>query len=198
MSPGSHYLFDSSGIFSKIAVLVLLGALLLPQVPMAANDADSPTIGPPFDSLKRAELRDSFDEIHHGHRHEAIDILKPRGTPILAVTEGTIVKLFHSKPGGLTIYEFDDSGTYCYYYAHLDDYAPGLHEHMKVMRGQVIGSVGTSGNAEANAPQLHFAINRLDPQKRWWKGEPIDPYPILLQAVGGEQVGAVPQERGLP
>jgi peptidoglycan LD-endopeptidase LytH len=124
--------------------------------------------------------------------------MKPRGTPILAVADGTIVKLFHSVPGGLTIYEFDDSETYCYYYAHLDHYAEGLHEHMKVKRGQVIGYVGTSGNAEANAPQLHFAINRLDPQKRWWKGEPLDPYPILLKAVSGQELGSASQERGLP
>ena len=159
---------------------------------------EAPTIGAPFESLKRSELRDSFNEIHHGHRHEAIDIMKPRGTPILAVTDGTIEKLFLSKPGGLTIYEFDNSGTYCYYYAHLDRYATGVHEHMKVARGQVIGYVGTSGNAEANASQLHFAINRLEPEKRWWKGEPINPYPILLRAVSGEELGAAPQERGLP
>ena len=159
--------------------------LLLAQISSAATGAEGPdAVGPPFDSLKSAELHDSFDEIHHGHRHEAIDIMKPRGTPILAVADGTIVKLFHSEPGGLTIYEFDDSETYCYYYAHLDHYAAGLQEHMKVTRGQVIGYVGTSGNAEADAPQLHFAINRLDPQKRWWKGEPLDPYPILLRAVG--------------
>ena len=151
---------------------------------------EAPTIGAPFESLNRSELRDSFNEIHHGHRHEAIDIMKPRGTPIRAVTDGTIEKLFLSKPGGLTIYQFDNSGTYCYYYAHLDHYAAGIREHMKVARGQVIGYVGTSGNAEANAPQLHFAINRLDPEKRWWKGEPINPYPILLRAVSGEKLGA--------
>jgi peptidoglycan LD-endopeptidase LytH len=191
-------LFDFVAIFSKRFVLVLLWALFLPAISSSATEADAPTIGPPFDSLKRAELHDSFNEIHHGHRHEAIDIMKPRGTPILAVSDGIIVKLFHSVPGGLTIYEFDNSGTYCYYYAHLDRYAAGIQEHMKVARGQVIGYVGTSGNAEANAPQLHFAIKRLDPQKRWWKGEPIDPYPILLRAVGGEELGSAPQERGLP
>ena len=159
---------------------------------------EAPTIGAPFEALKLSELHDSFNEFHHGHRHEAIDIMKPRGTPILAVTDGTIEKLLLSKPGGLTIYEFDNSGTYCYYYAHVDRYAAGIREHMKVARGQVIAYVGTSGNAEANAPQLHFAINRLESQKRWWKGEPINPYPILLRAVGGEEIGAAHQERGLP
>ena len=151
----------------------------------AATGTPPPAIGAPLDSLKPSELHDSFNEIHHGHRHEAIDIMRPRGTPIRAVGDGTIQKLFHSVPGGLTIYQFDDSGTYCFYYAHLDSYAAGIHEHMPVSRGQVIGYAGTSGNAEANAPQLHFAINLLDPDKRWWKGEPIDPYPILMRAAGG-------------
>jgi peptidoglycan LD-endopeptidase LytH len=198
MTPFNRDLFDFSRISAKRLVQVLLGLLLLPQISSAAVETQPPTIGAPFESLKRSELRDSFNEIHHGHRHEAIDIMKPRGTPILAVTDGSIEKLFLSKPGGLTIYQFDNSGTYCYYYAHLDNYAAGIHEHVTVARGQVIGYVGTSGNAEANAPQLHFAISRLEPQKRWWKGAPINPYPILLRAVGAEELGAAPQERGLP
>lgn len=198
MTPFNRDLFDFSGISPKRLVQVLLGLLLLPQISSAAMKTEASTIGAPFESLNRSELRDSFNEIHHGHRHEAIDIMKPRGTPIRAVTDGTIEKLFLSKPGGLTIYQFDNSGTYCYYYAHLDHYAAGIREHMKVARGQVIGYVGTSGNAEANAPQLHFAINRLEPEKRWWKGEPINPYPILLRAVDSEEIGAAPQERGLP
>jgi peptidoglycan LD-endopeptidase LytH len=174
---------QSVGIASRI-VLALIFAVAIFQGSSAAMETQPPDIGAPLDSLKQSELHDSFNEIHHGHPHQAIDIMRPRGTPILAVADGTIQKLFHSVPGGLTIYQFDDSGTYCFYYAHLDSYAAGIHEHMAVSRGQVIGYVGTSGNAEANAPQLHFAINVLDPQKRWWKGTPIDPYPILMRAAG--------------
>jgi peptidoglycan LD-endopeptidase LytH len=147
----------------------------------------APSIDAPLDSLKRSELYDSFNEIHHGHRHEAIDIMRPRGTPILAVADGVIRKLFLSRQGGLTIYEFDSSETYCYYYAHLDGYADDLHEEMPVLRGDVIGYVGTSGDAEPTAPQLHFAISLIGPDKRWWKGEPIDPYPILLRAVTADE-----------
>ncbi len=146
-----------------------------------------PSIDSPLDSLKRSELYDSFNEIHHGHRHEAIDIMRPRGTPILAVADVVIRKLFLSAQGGLTIYEFDSSETYCYYYAHLDGYADDLHEGMPVLRGDVIGYVGTSGDASPSAPQLHFAISRIGPDKRWWKGEPIDPYPILLRAVAADE-----------
>src|SRR5271166_1186428 len=152
-----------------------------------APGIDAPSIEAPLDSLKRSELYDSFNEIHHGHRHEAIDIMRPRGTPIMAVADGVIRKLFLSRQGGLTIYEFDSSETYCYYYAHLDGYADDLHVGMPVLRGDVIGYVGTSGDAEPTAPQLHFAISRIGPDKQWWKGEPIDPYPILLRAVTADE-----------
>src|ERR1700734_2957583 len=134
------------------------GAIGAPASSPASGPA--PRIDAPLDSLKRSELYDSFNDIHHGHRHEAIDIMRPRGTPILAVADGVIQKLFLSRQGGLTIYEFDSSETYCYYYAHLDGYADDLREGMPVRRGDVIGYVGTSGDAEPTAPQLHFAISR--------------------------------------
>src|SRR6202161_1271519 len=106
--------------------------------------------------LALADLRDMFQEVHNGHPHEAIDILEPRGTPVRAVVSGTVRKLFLSKPGGNTIYQFDEMGVYCYYYAHLDRYVKGLREEMWVERGEVIGFVGSTGNAAAGAPHLHF------------------------------------------
>jgi murein DD-endopeptidase MepM/ murein hydrolase activator NlpD len=138
---------------------------------------------PPIEGLKLSELHDTFDELHFGHRHEAIDIMKPRGTAIHPVAGGTIRKLHFSKAGGNTIYQFGDDAKYCYYYAHLDRYAEGLHEGQHVSTNDVIGYVGTSGDAAPNAPQLHFAINLLAPDKRWWHGTPIDPYPLLVKAV---------------
>jgi murein DD-endopeptidase MepM/ murein hydrolase activator NlpD len=140
-------------------------------------------IAPPIAGLRMADLRDSFDELHFGHRHEAIDIMEPRGTPIRAVDDGTIRKLFLSRAGGITLYQFDRTGSYCYYYAHLDHYAEDLREGMQVARGQIIGYVGTTGDASPDAPQLHFAIFRLDSDKSWWKGTPINPYPILVDAL---------------
>jgi murein DD-endopeptidase MepM/ murein hydrolase activator NlpD len=138
---------------------------------------------PPIRGLAGADLRDSFDEVHDGQKHEAIDIMEPRGTPVRAVVSGTIRKLFLSKPGGNTIYLFDEMEMYCYYYAHLDGYAAGLREGMRIERGDVIGFVGSSGNAVARSPHLHFAITQLGPEKQWWKGQPIDPYPFLVDAV---------------
>ena len=139
---------------------------------------------PPIRGLKPGDIRDTFRQSRAGGKsHEATDILAPRGTPIEAIEDGVIQKLFLSKPGGLTIYEFDREGTFCYYYAHLDHYANGLREGMAVSRGEVIGFVGTTGNAPPETPHLHFAIFKLGTEKRWWQGTPIDPYPLLMKLV---------------
>jgi murein DD-endopeptidase MepM/ murein hydrolase activator NlpD len=134
----------------------------------------------PVRGVKADALRDTFNDARAvGRRHDAIDIMAPRGTEVIAVDDGTIAKLFTSKAGGLTIYQFDPTQTFSYYYAHLNGYAPGLAEHQPVRRGQVLGYVGSTGNASEDAPHLHFAIARLDTDRSWWKGDPIDPYPLL-------------------
>ena len=141
----------------------------------------------PVDGIRAADLRDSFDEGRRGHTHEAIDILAPRNTPVRAVEDGVIAKLFTSVPGGITIYQFDPAGDYCYYDAHLQRYADGLRNGQAVRRGEIIGYVGTSGNAPENTPHLHFAIYRLNANKRWWEGRALDPFPVLG---GGERNAA--------
>jgi len=136
----------------------------------------------PIEGLTARDIQDTFDQGRAGGKpHEASDLLAPRGTPIMAVDDGVIQKLFLSKPGGLTIYEFDRQGVYCYYYAHLDRYAEGLREGMHVRQGEVIGYVGTSGNAPPNTPHLHFAIFKLGLEKHWWQGVAINPYPLLMK-----------------
>jgi peptidoglycan LD-endopeptidase LytH len=156
---------------------------LLPVFLAAGAASSIVEITPPIRGLVLANLRDMFAEVHNGHPHEAIDILEPRGTPVRAVVSGTIRKLFLSKPGGNTIYLFDEMGVYCYYYAHLDGYAEGLHEGMRVEPGDVIGFVGSTGNADPRTPHLHFAITELGPERLWWKGKAVDPYPFLVAAV---------------
>jgi peptidoglycan LD-endopeptidase LytH len=132
----------------------------------------------PIDNANVAALKGQFADRRGGgsRGHEAVDILAPRNTPIHAVEDGTVVKLFRSRLGGTTIYQFDPTGRFCYYYAHLERYAPGLHEQQHVSRGDVIGFVGTSGNAPPNTPHLHFAIFELTPDKHWWEGAPLDPW----------------------
>ena len=147
--------------------------------PLVQRDLTFPVVG-----VKAENVIDTFTQSRSGGRvHEATDIMADRGTPVVAVDDGVIKKLFLSKPGGITIYQFDPSETYTYYYAHLDRYAEGLREGMTARRGQVIGYVGFTGNANPGAPHLHFAIFELGPEKQYWKGTPINPYPLLLRAL---------------
>ncbi len=150
-----------------------------PSAPDAPSAPSAPMI--PVAGVDRSELSSTFDDARGGgsRRHEAMDILAPRGTPVLAAVDGRVVKLFTSAAGGLTIYQFDENENYCYYYAHLDGYASDLSEGQAVTRGQIIGFVGTTGNAPPDTPHLHFAIFRLSPDKRWWEGEPLDPITFL-------------------
>lgn len=134
----------------------------------------------PVDGVKPDQLTRQFEDTRGGsRRHEAIDILAPRGTPVRAVEDGTVARLFFSKAGGTTIYQFDPTSTFCYYYAHLERYADGLREGQPVKKGQILGYVGTSGNAPKDTPHLHFAIFRLTEAKHWWEGTAIDPYDVL-------------------
>jgi len=134
----------------------------------------------PIDNADVERLKGMFGASRDGNpRHEAVDILAPRDTPIHAIGDGTIAKLFTSQAGGLTIYQFDPDQRFCYYYAHLERYATGLVDGQGVTRGEVIGFVGTSGNAPPNTPHLHFAIFELGADHSWWGGRPIDPYLVL-------------------
>lgn len=135
----------------------------------------------PVEGVDRDDLRDTFSDARGPGAHEALDIMAPRHTPVRAVEDGRIEKLFTSKAGGLTVYQFDPTKTFTYYYAHLDRYADRLHEGQTVRRGDVVGYVGSTGNASPDAPHLHFAIFRLTPERQWWKGEPINPYPIFSE-----------------
>jgi murein DD-endopeptidase MepM/ murein hydrolase activator NlpD len=132
----------------------------------------------PVPDVDPRRLRDDFADARTGHSHEALDILAPRGSAVVAVDDGVVQKLFTSVRGGLTVYQFDPEGTYCYYYAHLDRYAPGLREGMALKKGDRIGDVGTTGNAPPQTPHLHFAIFKLGPEKQWWKGAALNPYPL--------------------
>ena len=133
----------------------------------------------PVARVEKESLYDSFSDGRGARKHEAIDIHAPRGTPVIAAGDGCVVKLFRSVPGGITLYQFDPEGNFAYYYAHLDRYADDVKEGSQLRRGDVIGYVGTTGNAPPNTPHLHFAIFRLGPEKRWWEGTPVNPYAVF-------------------
>lgn len=155
--------------------------------------AESVVVGPaglavPVAGIRPEQLVDTFTQARAGGArvHDAIDIMAPTGTPVVAAAPGTVEKLFFSKGGGgITAYVRSDDNRWIYYYAHLDEYAPGLNEGERVRRGQRIGSVGSTGNANPEGPHLHFAIHRMEPGEDWHQGSPVNPYPLLA----GEQAG---------
>ena len=182
--------FPTDAIAVTAAPAAPPGAPAAPSPPdvAAPPPASAPTPGTsapaglllPVQGVDFADLHDTFNDARgNERRHEALDIMAPAGTPVLAVADGTIEKLFTSDRGGLTIYQFEPGGMFSYYYAHLQDYAPGLVEGQPVRRGDVLGTVGSTGNADPAAPHLHFAVFRLTPEKQWWTGEPVNPYPLL-------------------
>jgi murein DD-endopeptidase MepM/ murein hydrolase activator NlpD len=138
-------------------------------------------IAMPLDSVNPAALHSSFNERRGGgvRAHEALDIMAPRRTHVKSATRGRVLKLFTSVAGGLMVYAADSSERFVLMYAHLDGYAPGLHDGSALTRGQLIGFVGSTGNASANAPHLHFAIARSADVKRWSRGRAVDPLPVL-------------------
>ena len=148
-----------------------------PETIVAPSGLAIPVLG-----IRPGQLVDTYSQARAGGArvHDAIDILAPRGTPVIAAADGTVEKLYFSRGGGgITAYVRSADGQWIYYYAHLDAYAPGLHEGQRIRRGDPIGAVGSTGNASAAGPHLHFAINRMGPNNRWWQGTPINPYPLL-------------------
>jgi peptidoglycan LD-endopeptidase LytH len=156
------------------------------ELPIVAPLATDNTAKPgdklliPVEGIKAGQLTDTFDQPRGTERHhEALDIMAPKGTRVLATADGKVAKLFNSKPGGLTVYQFDPSEKFAYYYAHLDRYADGIKEGSVLKRGELVGYVGVTGNANPNAPHLHFAVVELTQAKQWWQGTPVNPYPLL-------------------
>ena len=147
-----------------------------PPVTAAKAPTEPPALLLPVQGVAASDLRNTFDDGRDGGQrgHEAIDILAPTGTPVLAADDGRIVKLFLSQPGGITVYQFDPSGQFAYYYAHLERYADGLREGQMVRRGQVIGHVGDTGNARGTPPHLHYGLYGINGAR--------NPHPLLRDA----------------
>lgn len=136
----------------------------------------------PVANVTARQLRDTFNQARgEARRHDAIDIMAPQGTPVLAATDGTVIKLFRSDMGGITLYQLDPSRRYVYYYAHLMGYAEGIAEGSRLRRGDVIAYVGNTGNAGAGKYHLHFSISKLRSPHQWSGGDPINPYPFLVR-----------------
>jgi len=148
----------------------------------AVNGSDVPAgkLMVPVEGVKFSQLTDTYNAPRGTERHhEALDIMAPKGTKVFAVADGKVAKLFTSVPGGLTVYQFEPTEKFAYYYAHLDKYAEGIKEGQLLKRGDLVGYVGVTGNSDPKAPHLHFAVVQLTPEKQWWKGTPVNPYPLM-------------------
>lgn len=151
-----------------------------PQASPTVLPESSQTLLVPVAGVRPEQLRDTFQAARsEGRSHDAIDIPAPRGTPVLAATDGRIVKLFESVPGGITIYQLGTDNRTIYYYAHLERYAEGLKDGHFARRGEVIGYVGDTGNAGAGNFHLHFSVSIVSDPRRYWDGTNINPYPLL-------------------
>ena len=191
-------------VFAAVTMARGYGVVAAPAVVAATADSTFPAPAPsgvetvttddesilareimtPLDGVNLATIKSSFDERRGGgtRPHEALDLMAARGTPIKSAAKGRVLKLFSSVPGGLMIYAADSSERFVLLYGHLDSYAPGLTDGATIAKGQVIGFVGSTGNAAETAPHLHFAVARSADVKQWWKGKPIDPLPVLRSA----------------
>lgn len=138
----------------------------------------------PVLNIRPADLSDTYTDSRGGgsRLHEAIDIMAPKGTSVVAAAPGEIEKLFRSDAGGNTIYVRSKDGRTIHYYAHMDAYAPGLKEGQRVRRGQRLGTVGSTGNVSPDAPHLHFAILQTTKDAAWWEpANAVNPYPLLTK-----------------
>ena len=134
----------------------------------------------PVEGVARAQLRDTYEESRGTRVHEALDIRAPRGTAVLSAADGKLMRLFDSKTGGLMVYASDPTDRFVLLYGHLDRYAQNLRDGMPLKQGQVIGYVGTTGNAPVGTPHLHFGILRGKPSASWSRGTAVNPYPLLV------------------
>jgi murein DD-endopeptidase MepM/ murein hydrolase activator NlpD len=157
------------------------------RLPPGSLTFSSSGLALPVVGIAAADLADTYAQSRGGGSrvHNAIDIMAPRGTPVVSASDGHVEKLYFSRGGGgITAYVRSPDGLWLHYYAHLDAYAPGLREGQRIRRGDPIGTVGISGNASPSGPHLHYAIYRMSPGERWWQGAPVNPYPLLA---GGKE-----------
>lgn len=128
------------------------------------------TLPVPVQSVAPRQVADTFGAPRGAdRRHEGVDIFAPRGTPVTSTTRGVVVAINDRGLGGRQVWVLGPAGER-HYYAHLDDWAPGLAEGDVVEAGAALGTVGDSGNARGTPPHLHYGVygsdGALDPLPR--------------------------------
>jgi murein DD-endopeptidase MepM/ murein hydrolase activator NlpD len=191
------------------AALLAAPATRLPAFTASAAPADTIPVAPaalrfslhglrlPVAGVAPGDLRDTFGAGRSGgRRHNAIDIMAPRGTPVLAAADGTVAHKGVNRLGGKVLYVLSPDTRYALYYAHLDGYARGIEDGAVVRQGDTLGYVGSTGNAPRNAPHLHFQVLELRPGQRHPHagGRPLNPFPLLRE--GARAADEAPAVRG--
>jgi peptidoglycan LD-endopeptidase LytH len=173
-----------AGLFAyALALVICLGSCaLFRRRPPIADALHARRLMVPVAGVSPAQVPDTFRSPRGGRIHDAVDIPAPRGTPVLSADAGRVLRLARNRKGGLTIYATDESARFVYYYAHLNAYRAGIGKGTRLARGQVIGYVGTSGNADRREPHLHFQVMVRPDDGRWWGGQPVDPRPFFVTA----------------
>ncbi|HWK89029.1 MAG TPA: M23 family metallopeptidase [Longimicrobium sp.] len=176
-------LVEAGLLLGLVLYLAISGkALLISLVPRERVPAagPSPRLIVPVAGVRVADLKDSYGAARSGGRkHKGVDIMAPKGTPVVAAAAGVIVGRDSGGLGGIALYERDLDGRTVYYYAHLQGYRGGLAVGDLVRQGDVIGYVGATGNA-GGTPHLHFAAFTVTEPNRWRKGKDLNPYPLLI------------------
>lgn len=121
--------------------------------------APSPVSLPvPVEGVRAKQIADTFGAPRGTDRtHQGVDIFATRGTPIRSATRGVVVDVSDGGLGGRQVWVLGP-GRERHYYAHLDDWATGLSAGQAIQAGDVLGFVGTTGNARGTPPHLHYGI----------------------------------------
>ena len=170
-------------VFLVVVLASACGGLPASEIPRPMTDREYLSrrdLMVPVNGVRPSELRDTYNAPRSGARaHLALDVMARRGTPVLSADDGVVRRVSTNALGGRTVYVVDDAKRFVHYYAHLDTWARGLKVGMRVRRGDVLGTVGTTGNSPSNAPHLHYQLLRYRDSRMWWTGDPVNPIPYM-------------------
>lgn len=143
----------------------------------------------PVFGVRPEELMNTYGAPRDGgrRRHRGIDIFAPRGTPVIAASEGQVSFIGTQPKAGKCVWLVNDNGV-SFFYAHLDKWAAGLYEGKQIRAGDVLGYVGRTGNARKSSHHLHFAIHR--------ESQAVNPYPYLVNSLRIARAASEPELGG--
>lgn len=162
---------------ASASYILLIQPELLGGGPLRVHLGVGPSLAFPVQERSTGNIGSFFGDIRDGgaRDHHGVDIFAPRGTPVLAATDGVAYRVGVNNLGGNVVWVRDPTGDVRQYYAHLD--VQLVEQGAQVQIGDTLGLVGNTGNARTTPPHLHFGI--------YLRGEgPVDPMPFLRDPGG--------------